>query len=80
MLAKEIMHKSVVSVSPQMTLREVSDLFANHEISGAPVISSEGGLIGLISKTDLISQPERDPGRSQPAPRFSRGNGASSRR
>ena len=62
MLAKEIMHKSVVSVNPQMTLREVADLFANHEISGAPVLSAEGGLIGVISKTDLVSQPERDPG------------------
>ena len=61
MLAKEIMHKSVVSVNPQMTLREVTDLFANHEISGAPVVSAEGGLIGVISKTDLVSQTERNP-------------------
>jgi CBS domain-containing protein len=59
MLAKEIMHKRVISVPPQMPLREVANLFAEHDISGAPVVSSSGSLIGVISKTDLICQPEK---------------------
>ena len=61
MLAKEIMHKQVVSVTPEMTLREVAGLFESHEISGAPVVSLEGGLVGVISKTDMVAQDERDP-------------------
>lgn len=61
MLAKEIMHRRVISVTPQMPLREVAKLFAEHDISGAPVLSASGGLIGVISKTDLVAQPEKVP-------------------
>jgi CBS domain-containing protein len=59
MLAKDIMRRRVVSVSPKMSLREVAALFDELDISGAPVVGPEGGLIGVITKTDLLSQPAR---------------------
>lgn len=61
MIAKEIMHKRVISVSPKMPLTVVAELFAAHGISGAPVLSDDGGLVGMISKTDLVSQPRQPP-------------------
>ena len=59
MLAKEIMHTHVFQVTPKMTLRQVARLFAKHGISGAPVVAPGGGLIGMISQSDIISQSEK---------------------
>ena len=54
MLAKEIMRRQVVTVSPDMALRELSQLFIDRQISGAPVVDGQGKLSGVISQTDLI--------------------------
>lgn len=43
-----------VCVDGAMTLRELSRLFMEEEVSGAPVIDSNGHLIGVVSKTDLV--------------------------
>jgi CBS domain-containing protein len=62
MLARDIMRENVVTVTPQMTLKEVAKLFSRRGISGAPVVGTEGKLIGVISQTDLIEQnPEPSP-------------------
>lgn len=59
MLAKDIMRKNVVTVTPNMTLREVAKIFSDRRISGAPVVEPGGGLVGVVSHADLIQQ-ERD--------------------
>jgi CBS domain-containing protein len=56
MLAKDIMRKRVITVTPKMTLREVAKLFGDRHISGAPVVGPEGQIIGVISQTDLVRQ------------------------
>ena len=63
MLAKDIMRKNVVSVTPQMTLKQVASLFSRRNISGAPVVSTQGKLIGVISQTDMIGQKPEASGR-----------------
>ncbi len=54
MLAKDIMRKRVVTVTPRMTLKETAKLLAKHGISGAPVVGPQGKVIGVISQTDLV--------------------------
>ncbi len=52
--AREIMSTDPVCAEPSMTLRQVSRLLVENDISGAPVVDESGRLVGVISKTDLI--------------------------
>jgi CBS domain-containing protein len=54
MRAADIMEKGVVSVSPELPLREFEELLSGEEISGAPVTDSDGRILGIASKTDII--------------------------
>lgn len=56
MLAKDVMRKSVITVSPDMTLRQMQNLFIERRISGAPVVDAKGKLLGVISQTDLVRE------------------------
>ncbi len=54
MQAKDIMRKRVISVKPEMTLKEIAALFTDRHISGAPVVDGKGKLLGVVSQTDLV--------------------------
>ena len=49
----DIMTTHVVVATPEMTLREVADLFAAHHISGAPVVSGMR-VVGVVSAADIL--------------------------
>ena len=53
-LAREIMTRDVITVPPDMDLRELAHLFVESEITGAPVVDGNGSTIGVISLTDLV--------------------------
>jgi CBS domain-containing protein len=50
----DLMRKSVVSVRPDASVREVIGLLVRHGISGCPVMEEGGGVIGTVSVTDLL--------------------------
>ncbi len=50
----EVMTKDLICFSPQILMREVLEVFRQRRISGAPIISNDGQLIGIISMEDLI--------------------------
>lgn len=52
----EIMTTDVVTVSPETSLQEAIQILAEREISGLPVVNSQGDLVGVISETDLTWQ------------------------
>lgn len=52
--ARDVMTLEPVCVGPATTIRELSRLFEENEISGAPVVNRDGRLVGVVSKTDLI--------------------------
>jgi CBS domain-containing protein len=54
--AADVMTRDVLSVRVDMTAREVADFFAEHEISGAPVVNEEGKLVGVVTMTDIAEQ------------------------
>lgn len=52
--AFDLMVKDVISVSEKTPLKEVTKLFAEKHITGAPVINEAGELVGVISESDII--------------------------
>jgi CBS domain-containing protein len=65
--ARDIMTKEPMCVEPWMSIRQLAHLFAENEISGAPVVDGLGRLVGLVSKTDLIRQCLEGTGNVLPA-------------
>jgi len=52
----EIMTTHVVSVRDESTIEDAARLLAHHRISGLPVVSEAGTLVGLVTEHDLISK------------------------
>ena len=65
---RDVMTTKVVAVTPSTPFREVAELLLDHRIGAVPVIDdADGGLLGLISETDLITRqayegPDEHPG------------------
>jgi CBS domain-containing protein len=53
--ARDVMQRQVRTISPELTLPEVEQLFVTHKVSGFPVVS-EGQLVGILSRADIIRQ------------------------
>ncbi len=54
LLAKDIMNRDVLSVGPDWSISQLADFLLSNSISGAPVISEDNKLMGVVSMTDLI--------------------------
>lgn len=54
MLVDTIMTTPVVAVRPSMTVREAARLMVAGRFGGLPVVSESGGLIGMVSESDLL--------------------------
>lgn len=51
---RDIMQRSVATVAPEMTIKELAKFWARHGISGAPVREAGGRVLGVVSSTDLV--------------------------
>lgn len=54
MKASDLMQKGVVVVSPELRLDQFEELLTSEDISGAPVVDTNGALVGIASKTDIV--------------------------
>ncbi len=54
MLAKDIMVRRVVSVSPELLVEDLAKLLIEHSLSGVPVVDGSGALVGIVSEGDLL--------------------------
>lgn len=52
----EVMTPSPITVNPKTPLKEAIALLVEHKISGMPVISDDGELLGVLSESDLMWQ------------------------
>ena len=50
---RDIMTRNVVTVDPDLSIRGASELFAEHHISGAPVVS-KSRIVGIITAADIL--------------------------
>ncbi|MDD5217853.1 MAG: CBS domain-containing protein [Candidatus Omnitrophica bacterium] len=53
--AADIMRTDVIMAAEDMNISRLSRLFAENKVTGVPVISKAGGVIGVVSKTDLVN-------------------------
>lgn len=51
---KQIMTRNPITVPPDYTLEETSELLLKHKISGMPVVDKNENLVGVISKADIF--------------------------
>jgi len=57
--AEDIMTPDVITVGAHMTVQELSDVFSEHMISGAPVVDEGGKMIGVVSVSDVARKGAR---------------------
>ena len=50
---KDLMNPDIMTVADDMTSDALARYFIEREISGAPVVDSQGHLIGVVSMTDI---------------------------
>jgi CBS domain-containing protein len=53
-LVEDYMTKKLVTFSPEQSILEVMELFTKYNISGGPVLDSNGFLVGIISEADCM--------------------------
>lgn len=56
MKAREIMTSNVISVRDTNTVEDAARLLTRHRISGMPVVTDDGVLVGLVTEYDLIAK------------------------
>ncbi|HEX8999859.1 MAG TPA: CBS domain-containing protein [Blastocatellia bacterium] len=54
LLASDVMIKDVFTVNETTPLKEVTRMFSEKRITGAPVVNAAGELAGVLSETDII--------------------------
>lgn len=52
--AKDIMTTELLTASPEMTCKQLEEMFITEKVSGAPVVNDFGELIGVISVYDVM--------------------------
>jgi len=69
---REVMEPRVVTVVPEMTVRELVETFQEEHIRGAPVLGPSGKVIGMVSESDVLRHAlGTAPVHVPPAARFS---------
>ena len=60
MFAKDIMTRDVITVSPTATIKNLAMTLIKNQISGAPVASRNGKIIGVVSEADIVAKKGKD--------------------
>jgi predicted transcriptional regulator len=63
---KDLMNPDIMTVADDMPIDALAEYLVEHEISGAPVVDTQGHLIGVVSMTDIgrnMAEPS-EPSRS----------------
>jgi CBS domain-containing protein len=51
---RDVMKQQVVTVVPEMTVRELVQTFLEEHVRGAPVLGPTGKVIGIVSEADVL--------------------------
>lgn len=57
---EDVMRRDVVTVTPDTPVRELLRLLVANQISGVPVVSRDGEILGVVSTTDVIRLGARE--------------------
>ena len=57
--AKDIMEKDVITMTPDMEIKDAAKILLEKHINGAPVLDYDGQVVGIICQSDLIAQQKK---------------------
>jgi CBS domain-containing protein len=60
MKARDIMVFPVVTVTPNSSVRDLTETLLKNQISGVPVVDDQGRLVGIVSEGDLLHRSEAE--------------------
>ena len=60
MVAKDIMTKEIITVSPTTSVKKLAMTLVKNQISGAPVVDKNGKIIGVVSEADIVGKKGKD--------------------
>jgi CBS domain-containing protein len=65
----DVMHRPVVTLRPDDTIEQAATVLTTEQITAAPVVDAIGGLVGMVSESDLLLRdvPPGGAVRNQPA-------------
>ena len=59
MKVEDIMTRDVIQVRPDTRVGEIARIFRQFQVSGVPVVTDDGDLVGIITELDLITRHAR---------------------
>jgi predicted transcriptional regulator len=59
MKARDVMTKTVITVSSDLSIRKLIQLLITERISGVPVVDDAGEVVGIISERDILQAVDR---------------------
>jgi CBS domain-containing protein len=62
MKIKDVMTKSVITVAPRTSLKDVARLMVARRVSGMPVVDDDGSVLGVVSEGDILVKERGRPG------------------
>ena len=60
MIAKDIMTRDIITVTPTMTVKNLAMTLIKNQISGAPVSAKNGKIVGVVSEADIVAKKGKD--------------------
>ena len=57
--ARDIMTRNIISVRKETPVAELARLLTDNNISGVPVLNADGGLVAVVTESDLIDQSKK---------------------
>ena len=60
MIAKDIMTRDIIMVSPTMKVKDLALTLIKNQISGAPVAAKNGKILGVVSEADILAKKGKD--------------------
>jgi CBS domain-containing protein len=66
MIVADVMHRNVISVSPETTVEAAARMMLDRDISGLFVVDAKGELAGIVTEGDLLRRDELGTERHRP--------------
>jgi len=54
--ARDIMTTSVITVTPDTSIKELVKVLGEHRINGVPVLDKDSRLVGIVTEADVVDQ------------------------
>lgn len=60
MVAKDVMTRDIITVSPNTKVKDLAMILIKNQISGVPVADKHRKILGIVSEADIVSKRGKD--------------------